>query len=144
MQSIFDHDLFESGKHAVELIFSPGIDDELFIKTDPTRVQQIMTNLLTNAIKFTAEGEIEFGYKLVDDELLFFCFDTGKGMHTEHQEKIFKRFVKLDSPENSNKKGTGLGLAITKNLVGLLGGRIWVESEPGIGSSFYFTLPIKT
>ncbi len=144
LYSIIDHELFESKKHAVKLKFSPGIDDELFVKTDPTRVQQIMTNLLTNAIKFTNQGEIEFGYKLVDDELLFFCFDTGKGMHAEHQNKIFKRFVKLDSPENSNEKGTGLGLAITKNLVELLGGRIWVESEPEIGSCFYFTLPYKT
>ncbi len=143
LYSIFDHELFESKKHKVSLKFSPETDDELFVKTDPIRVRQIMTNLLTNAIKFTNEGEIEFGYKLQGDELLFFCFDTGKGMHAEHKDKIFKRFVKLDSPENSYEKGTGLGLAITKNLVELLGGRIWVESEPGIGSSFYFTLPFK-
>lgn len=141
LYSIFDHKLFMAKKHAVELKYRPGYDDEYYIHTDAVRLQQIMTNLLTNAIKFTEEGSIEFGFRVINDCVLFFCFDTGKGIPTEQQEFIFKRFVKLNDSESYNPKGTGLGLSITKNLVELLGGKIWVESESGKGSRFYFTLP---
>lgn len=114
---------------------------ELFVFSDRTRVKQIFINLLTNALKFTESGFIEFGYFLSEkQEIVLFVKDTGIGIKKEHHEAIFHRFRKLN--ENSAKiyRGTGLGLAITQKLVELLGGEIWIDSEPGRGSVFYFTL----
>jgi CheY-like chemotaxis protein len=99
--------------------------------------------LIGNALKFTIEGSIEFGYSLeADDYLQFYVKDTGIGIPKDKQEIIFERFGQvLDSNFYINQKGTGLGLAISSNLVKLLGGKMWVQSEPGKGSTFYFTVP---
>lgn len=114
----------------------------LFIFSDLVRVKQIFINLLSNAFKFTDSGVIEFGYFISkNNELTFYVKDSGIGIEKEHHQAIFQRFRKLN--EGNDKRlyrGTGLGLAITQKLVELLGGRIWIESEPGIGSVFYFTL----
>jgi len=123
-------------------------NDNFTIITDPTRFSQIVSNLVNNAIKFTDEGKIEFGYyinsKLANnDEILFFVKDTGIGIPKDKQELIFERFRQVDDSFNKKYGGTGLGLAITKSLVDNLGGRIWVESEQSNGSAFYFTLPGK-
>lgn len=114
---------------------------ELFVFSDRIRVKQIFINLLTNAMKFTESGYIEFGYfQSEKKEIVLFVRDTGIGIKKEHHQAIFHRFRKLN--ENSAKiyRGTGLGLAITQKLVELLGGEIWIDSEPGRGSVFYFTL----
>lgn len=114
--------------------------DTCVISTDYNRVVQVITNFLTNAVKFTATGEITFGYELKDPETLyFFVSDTGCGIPADQQQKIFGRFVKL----NSFKQGTGLGLAICEMIITHLKGKIGVISQPGKGSTFWFTLPYQ-
>ncbi len=119
------------------------IPDELktaTIFTDPIRFRQILNNLTNNAIKFTEEGTVTIGVKVhKNNQLAFFVKDTGIGISKEDQEKIFRRFEQIDSGLNRKYGGTGLGLNITQNLVRLLGGRIWVTSDPGKGSTFLFT-----
>lgn len=113
------------------------------IYTDNTKVTQILTNLITNALKFTNEGFIEFGYKLKDTELEFYVKDTGIGIEPQKQVKIFDRFVQADKTIQLKYGGTGLGLSICKGFVELLDGKIWVQSAPEKGSTFYFTIPYK-
>jgi CheY-like chemotaxis protein len=105
-----------------------------------------MINLLDNALKYTEEGFVEFGYTVEDtsnkfENIKFFVKDTGIGLSREQQEKIFSRFTKIETNKKKIYRGAGLGLAISKNLVNLLEGDIWVESEINIGSTFYFTIP---
>lgn len=116
-----------------------------FIHSDKVRLQQILANLLSNALKFTEKGEIVFGYKKWDPEtLLFFVRDTGIGIPGPKQKEIFDRFRQAEEGSASrNYEGTGLGLSISENLVRMLNGTIWVESEEGQGSVFYFTLPLE-
>jgi len=102
-----------------------------------------LTNLLANALKFTHEGFIEFGYKLKENELEFYVKDSGIGIKPEFHEKIFERFRQADKSINKLYGGTGLGLAISKAFVELLNGKIWVQSEMEKGSIFYFTIPYK-
>lgn len=110
---------------------------ECVIRTDRNRLSQVLINLLTNAIKFTDTGSITIGYTLQKDEMLrFYVTDTGCGIPPEKQADIFTRFVKL----NSFAQGTGLGLPICKTIVNKMGGEICVESEPGKGSTFWFTI----
>lgn len=113
--------------------------DELSFYTDRNRFMQIMTNLLTNAIKHTEKGFIRFGYSVTESEVRFFVKDSGEGIPEEQLERIFSRFVQL----NEWTKGVGLGLAISKGLIQKMGGTISVESEVGVGSVFYVTLPNK-
>jgi PAS domain S-box-containing protein len=111
------------------------------INTDDVKLIQILTNLLSNAFKFTRKGKIAFGYRLEDDYLEFFVSDTGIGIQEDKFGKIFERFYQVESSASRAYEGTGLGLAITKAYVEFLGGNIWLASEHGRGSTFYFTLP---
>jgi len=111
------------------------------IITDPLRLKQVISNLLMNAVKFTSEGVITYGYKLKENNILFFVKDTGIGIAPEFQEIIFNRFRQANNEVKKHTGGTGLGLAISKHIVELMGGKIWVESKPGEGSAFYFTIP---
>lgn len=123
----------------VELVFD-GRDEDVEIKCDHNRLAQVVTNLLSNAIKFTHNGEIRFGYDMMGDTIEFYVADTGIGMSAQAKERIFDRFIKL----NSFASGTGLGLAISKMIVEKIGGRIWVESEEGEGTTFRFTIPYRS
>jgi PAS domain S-box-containing protein len=111
---------------------------------DPDRLHQVLMNLLTNAIKFTAQGSVRVGVKLAATpaprgvHLLFSVADTGVGIAVDHRGAIFDPFKQVGHGGGPSE-GTGLGLAIARELVSLLGGQIWVESEPGRGSTFYFT-----
>jgi PAS domain S-box-containing protein len=118
-------------------------DQEAEIYTDSTKLTQILTNLLSNALKFTQEGTINIGYKLQNEILEFFVKDNGIGIKAEVQDKIFERFRQADMFINKKYGGTGLGLAISKAFIELLGGKIWVESRIGKGSTFFFTIPYK-
>src|SRR5664280_308104 len=115
--------------------------NEAIIKTDNEKVYGILTNLIKNAIKFTYEGSIEFGYEKKGEYLEFFVKDTGIGIPKNQQEIIFERFRQGSESHNRGYEGSGLGLSISKSYVEMLGGRIWVESEEGLGSTFYFTIP---
>lgn len=121
----------------VEFILDSCAD--IVFNIDKIRLVQIVSNLLTNAAKHTGQGSIRFGYELRPSEIYFYVQDTGSGIPKKQQEQIFARFVQLDG----HKQGIGLGLAICKGLVTKMGGNIFVESEPGKGSLFSFTLPLK-
>lgn len=121
----------------VELILD--ICPDIVLRTDQSRLIQILSNLLTNAIKHTTHGSIRFGYKLIDNFVHFYVADTGKGIPAKDLDRIFGRFVQLKGGYN----GIGLGLAISKGLVTRLGGEITVSSKVGKGSTFRFTLPLS-
>jgi len=122
----------------------PGLDDDRsLIIADETKLMQILSNLLENAIKFTREGQVLVGYTLKHGQLEFFVKDTGIGIPESMHETIFNRFSQVESSISRQFGGSGLGLSISKAYVDLQGGKIWVESEPGEGSSFYFTLPYR-
>lgn len=112
------------------------------IRTDKTRLRQVLTNLLNNAIKFTHEGQIRFGYRIIEGFMEFFVEDSGIGIPAELHEKIFEPFRQADLEISNQYGGTGLGLTISQKLVNLMGGKIWVESTPGNGSLFCFTIPL--
>ena len=122
----------------------PKDQKDYVLIADKVRLRQIFLNLLSNALKFTTKGYIEFGFEiLADQEIRFFVTDTGVGISREYQEVIFERFRQADDSLSRNYGGAGLGLAISRGLIELMGGKIWVESEPEKGSVFYFTLPVE-
>jgi len=114
---------------------------EATIRTDNEKVYSILTNLVKNAIKYSEEGAIEFGYIKKGETLEFYIKDTGIGIPKDRQSAIFERFIQADITDKMALQGAGLGLSISKAYVDMLGGKIWVESEEGFGSTFYFTLP---
>jgi PAS domain S-box-containing protein len=111
------------------------------IRTDCTKLVQVLSNLLTNALKFTEKGHVEFGYKLTGNWLEFYVSDTGIGIRQEMHSRIFDRFFQDDYTGRRKYDGTGLGLSISKAFIDLTGGKIWVDSRPGNGATFYFTIP---
>ncbi len=118
---------------------TPG--EQLHIYCDRVRLEQILHNLLSNALKFTFSGKITFGYTREKDNLIFFVQDTGLGISAQNQEIIFKQFRQEEETHTKNFGGTGLGLPISKGLLELMGGKMWLTSEKGTGSTFYFSLP---
>jgi len=138
----------ETTSKGLELFYFNTLSDEdAVILTDKEKFYQILTNLVKNAIKYTPNGLIEFGYELVYYDsspfLKFYVKDTGIGIPRERQEAIFERFIQADIADKYAQQGAGLGLAIAKAFVQMLGGTIWVDSEVNAGSTFYFTLPYK-
>jgi len=126
----------------ISLSFIAASDDkEVNIFTDGSKLSRVLTNLVGNALKFTSEGKVEFGYTLKGDIIEFYVSDTGIGIPQQHHEMIFKRFFQADSSNTRRYEGTGLGLSISKAYIELLGGEILLTSHPGEGSVFYFTLP---
>lgn len=123
---------------AVRVEFVEGLP-ECIICTDPNRLMQVMNNFITNAIKFTIEGYIRLGYRQQENgDLYFYVSDSGCGIPADQQKEVFGRFVKL----NSFAQGTGLGLSICESIVMKLGGKIGVNSEVGVGTTFWFTIPV--
>ena len=119
-------------------------DQDVSIEADKVKFKQILYNLLSNAIKFTGErGQVTTRFSVSEDELVTQVTDTGVGMTPEDQEKLFQPFMQLDASKSREYSGSGLGLALTKRLVEIHGGRIWVKSEKGKGSTFQFTLPVS-
>jgi len=143
-QIMFDlHSKFTRQKPGcIELIYdNQDKDEDVFINTDPYRFKQIMSNLLDNALKFTESGFVNFGFKLKNNQIEFYVKDTGIGIPKDKQSIIFERFRKIEDNNNKFYRGTGLGLTISKKLTGLLGGKMWVESDRNKGATFFFTLP---
>lgn len=128
----------------IEFSCEPGLTGpDALIITDSTKITQVLSNLINNAIKFTESGQIKIGYRLVENFLEFFISDTGIGISSEYHEKIFDRFFQVQPSVSRLYEGTGLGLSISKAYVEHLGGKIWFNSEPGTGSTFYFTIPYE-
>jgi CheY-like chemotaxis protein len=117
-------------------------DDLPTIIADQTRVRQIILNLISNAAKFTEQGSISLHAAVNPQEVLVSVSDTGIGIPEDKQESVFEEFTQVDASTTRRVGGTGLGLAITRRFVDMHGGRIWVESQLGIGSTFTFTLPL--
>ena len=130
--------LIEKTAPGVQLVFE-GAFDNLVTLCDPGRLSQVIVNLITNAIKFTKEGFIRYGYRLREDRVEFYVADTGLGIPEDKLSTIFTRFTKL----NSFIAGTGLGLAICRMIVERQHGKIWAESKLGEGSIFRFNFPYR-
>ncbi len=122
-------------------------EPKALINTDREKMYAILVNLVKNAIKYTDQGNVEFGYRVetlhAPSLLKFYVKDTGIGIPVNRQKAIFERFIQADILDIQARQGAGLGLSIAKAYVEMLGGQIWVESEYGIGSTFYFTLPLE-
>lgn len=128
----------EKAAPGIQVVLDQQSVVECLVKVEKARLLQVLTNLLMNAAKFTTKGEIRFGYTVQDTKMLrFFVSDTGKGIAKDQVDKIFGRFVKLDS----FKQGTGLGLSLCQAIVDHFGGEIGVDSEEAKGSTFWFTFP---
>jgi len=118
----------------------PEVDQ---IVSDRRRVEQILINLVNNAVKFTEKGEVSVECQVSDDRLVTRVVDTGMGIKPGDMGKLFESFRQIDTGLARQHQGTGLGLSICKKLVEMLGGEIWVESEWGVGSTFTFTQPLR-
>jgi len=126
--------------NSVDLIFEDA--GELPpLHTDEGKISQILRNLLSNALKFTPSGHVTVSARLLGNDVLFTVADTGIGIPVEHHETIFREFSQVENPLQERHRGTGLGLPLCRNLAMLLGGKIWLESEPGRGSTFFVRIP---
>ena len=132
---------FKDGILKFELLNSSDLQNE-YLYTDEEKFVAIITNLVKNAIKYSDEGFINFGYHKKNDFFEFFVEDSGIGIDKSRHQAIFERFIQADISDPRALQGAGLGLTITKAYVELLGGKISVESELGGGSKFLFTIPI--
>ena len=142
----------EAESKGLQLLFNNGLpEEEAIIKSDHEKVYAVLINLIKNAIKYSDKGLIVFGYNILESHdstdsphthfLEFFVKDSGIGIPKERQEAIFERFIQADIGYKRAFQGSGLGLSISKSYVEILGGEMWVESEEGRGSVFYFTIP---
>lgn len=149
MHEIYDYYIIKEPRagNKGDIKFKYHIQDEhkkLKILSDKQRIKQVLTNLLDNAFKFTESGSVEFGCKLEkENQLLFYVKDTGIGIRKEKQSIIFDRFRQAEETIVARRYGgTGLGLSIVQGIISLMNGKIWLDSEPGKGTTFYFTLPL--
>jgi len=144
LKRVFNQYCLQAARMNIELSFLPDLSDsDAIILTDSTKLTQILSNLINNAFKFTSVGSIRFGYLVKNDFLEFYVTDTGIGIPEEHYSLIFDRFYQVENSKSRMFEGTGLGLAISKAYVELIGGTIWLSSEVGNGSSFFFTIPFR-
>ncbi|RUT78862.1 sensor histidine kinase [Ancylomarina longa] len=142
LYSIFEQKINESRKN-INLRFTEDLSD-LKIFTDSIKLLKLLTYLLDNAVKFTEKGDIDFGFAIQDRyTLLFYVKDTGPGIGKEQQETIFKKFTQVDNSYTRIYSGAGLGLSLCKELTTVLGGNLHIDSGLGLGSIFYFTIPLK-
>jgi signal transduction histidine kinase len=138
----FNIDKHKLGKDHIAILLNKGIrKDDFIITTDHYRLTQVLSSLLSNALKFTSKGIIEFGYFLREDQKIqFFVKDSGKGILAGKAGAIFNKFEKQDEDYGTTEGGVGLGLTLAKGIIQLLGGDIWVESNIFNGSTFNFTI----
>ncbi|MFQ3173548.1 MAG: PAS domain S-box-containing protein [Flavobacterium sp.] len=141
---VFDLLKLDAEEKSIQLSYNSKLFADLYLVTDHEKLYAILTNLVKNAIKYTNKGTIDFGYTVKNEAVEFFVKDTGIGIPMEQQSAVFERFIQVDIANIQARQGAGLGLAISKAFVQLLGGKIWLESQEGIGSTFYFSLPLDT
>jgi len=143
LEHIFDFFVREAEQKGLQLkLINDFHSQDTLIRTDAQKLDAIVINLVKNAIKFTKAGSVEFGCEWKEDHFLFYVRDTGVGIDPQYHEIIFDRFRQASESLSRPYEGAGLGLSISKAYTEILGGRIWVESEAGKGSVFYFTLPV--
>jgi signal transduction histidine kinase len=134
----------EADRKGIQLLVKNALpSSEACFKTDWEKIEAVLINLVKNAIKFTCQGSIEFGYERNGTSFLFYVKDTGGGIPSDQKDVIFERFRQAEDEITRITEGAGLGLSISKAYVEMLNGKIWVDSEPGKGSIFYFTIPIN-
>jgi PAS domain S-box-containing protein len=139
---LFNFFEYSANSKKLDLIYLNKLNSEnIRIVSDESKINQILVNLISNAIKFTNSGYVEYGYEMKEEYVVFYVKDTGIGISSEFHNSIFNRFSQVDLSLTRGFEGAGLGLAICKGLVEKLGGKIWVESEVGKGSIFTFTIP---
>ncbi len=144
LESVANLTAAKAEQKKIELLFDRPPDVPATLRGDPLRLTQVLVNLANNAVKFTEAGEIVLSVRVEARDrdtvtLRFSVRDTGIGMTLEQQGKLFQAFSQADSSTTRRYGGTGLGLSICRSLTAMMGGRIWVESEPGAGSEFFFT-----
>lgn len=143
IRKIYEQYSYRAKADNISITLNTSLADSSAATTcDEIKLIQVISNLLNNAFKFTKKGSIDLGYDLAGEDLVFYVRDTGIGISKENFSKIFDRFYQVEDPSNKTG-GTGLGLSLSKAYVEMMGGRIWLESTPGKGSTFYFTLPFK-
>ncbi|HEX2935529.1 MAG TPA: PAS domain S-box protein [Bacteroidales bacterium] len=144
LKFLYAHYAETAAKKNIRLHFETGFtDDDDKIITDKTKLEGILTNLIANALKFTHSGHVNFGYRVRNSFIEFFVEDTGIGIPADMHNEIFKRFRQVEVTANRKFGGSGLGLSISKAYAELLGGKIWLTSELGKGSTFFFTIPYR-
>ena len=140
--TIFQHSYLNNGLEIRSSI--PDLHKDLIIRADESKIRQILTNLVSNAVKYTPNGFVEIGFNTVNDRLEFYVKDTGIGIPVKEQKKIFETFFRGEAAISNAIRGNGLGLNIAKELVEVMQGTIGVISEPMKGSHFFFTIPLVT
>lgn len=144
ISNVYDQLQIKAAEKEIKFRYNSGLRaPEAVVLTDGTKLTQVLTNLVDNAIKFTEKGHVEFGCSLKGGFLKFYVADTGPGIAPDMQKLIFERFHQLETGHAQTKGGMGLGLPISKSFVELMGGEIWLESSPGSGTIFFFTIPWK-
>lgn len=142
LRNLFDFFFREANEKGLCLTLQKKLSTEdSILYTDKEKLYAVLTNLIKNSIKYTKKGGIDVGYNVVGQTIEFFVKDTGIGISKERQKAIFDRFVQADLSPSNQYEGVGLGLAISKAYVEMLGGKIWLESTEGQGSTFYFSVP---
>lgn len=145
LYNMLDVYLPEANIKNLELIFENQYKtDDFYAEVDGMKITKIFNSLLNNAIKFTSEGTIKFGFKKQENKLIFYVSDTGIGVKRSEQSKIFERFYQSDSSSTRSYGGTGLGLAICKGFLDIMEGKIWLVSKEAKGATFYFAVPVDT
>jgi signal transduction histidine kinase len=144
LEELYSTYKLNSLKYDRELILSNNVKDKnIIVCSDKYRIKQILVNFLNNAFKFSETDAVELSMELNNQDLIFYVKDSGIGISEDDTKIIFDRFRKIEGFKDKLYRGSGLGLAISFNLAKLLGGNLWVKSKEGLGSTFYFSLPIK-
>jgi len=145
MNDLYQHFKEDADSKGLDLVLNTaGIEMNYYINTDINKLKSILNNLINNAIKFTKMGFVEFGFNYHETEKImqFYVKDTGLGIPENKFQKIFERFIQADVTDTRQFEGSGLGLSISKSYTEMLGGKIWLESEEGKGSTFFFTIKV--
>lgn len=143
IKKLFQFEAVNQNKSDINIFTEPGSDNKQIIYTDEGKLRKILLVLCNNALKFTKEGYIKFGYKTENSHILFFVEDSGIGISKENQKLIFESFSQVEKGLSRNYNGIGVGLTIAKAFVEILNGKLWFESEINQGTKFYFRIPME-
>ncbi|MFP4047665.1 MAG: sensor histidine kinase, partial [Bacteroidales bacterium] len=143
IKKLFQFEAVNQNKSDINIFTEPGSDNKQIIYTDEGKLRKILLVLCNNALKFTKEGYIKFGYKTENSHILFFVEDSGIGISEENQKLIFESFSQVEKGLSRNYDGIGVGLTIARAFVEILNGKLWFESEINQGTKFYFRIPIE-